>query len=67
MLTVKLLGKTDWLEDMELFVVSFSREGPTQEDICPSLQNGKAEIKALKYPFPSRPKVWIYFLAEKPV
>lgn len=62
MLTVKLLGKADWLG---LFVVRFSREGPTQEDIGPSLQNGKAEIKALKYPFPSRPKVWIYFLAEK--
>lgn len=66
MLTGKLLGKADWLEDMWLFVVWNPRERPTQEDVCPFLQNGKAEIKAFKYPFPSRPKVWKYFLAEKP-
>lgn len=67
MLTGKLLGKADWLEDMWLLVVYNLREGPTQEDMCPSLQNGKAEIKAFKYPFPSRPKIWKYFIVEKPV
>lgn len=50
-----------------VFVVWNPREGPTQEDMCPSLQNGKAEIKAFKYPFPSRPKIWKYFLTEQPV
>lgn len=66
-MTRKLLGKGDWLEDIGLFVVWFPREGPIQEDMCPSLQNGNAEIKALKCPFSSRPKVWKYFLAQKPV
>lgn len=47
--------------------VWFPREDPTQEDMCPSLQNGKAEIQALKYPFPSSLKVWKYFLAQKTV
>lgn len=45
-----------------VFVVWNPREGPTQEDMCPSLQNGKAEIKAFKYPFPSRPKIGNIFL-----
>lgn len=45
--------------------VWFPRGSPTQNDMCTSLQSRKTEIKALKYPFPSRPKVWKYFLSKK--
>lgn len=57
MLTGNLLKKADWLQNIKLFVGWFPKEGSTQEDTCPPLQNGKAEIKALKCPFLSRPKL----------
>lgn len=40
-------------------------KGSALEDICPTQQNGKAEIKASKCPCPSSPKVWKYFPEDK--
>lgn len=67
MLTGKLLGEAEWLVDIGLLAVWFPKEGPTQEDKCPSLRNAKSEIQALKCPFPSRLQAWKYFLVQKPV
>lgn len=66
MLTGNLSEKADW-QNIKLSVVWFSEEGPTRQDTCPFLQDGKAEIKVLKCPFPSRPKLWKYIPVEKPV